>query len=80
MLRRSLLALAAVLIAAVLLAAPVGAQDTGGDDEERLPGTTLEANQRDDGETSVVPWVIGSGIAALAVIGIGGWIVQRRTG
>jgi hypothetical protein len=78
MLRRPLLALAALLVAVVVLAPPVRAQDT--DTEERLPGTTLEANQRDDGETSVVPWVIGSGIAALAIIGIGGWVVQRRTG
>jgi hypothetical protein len=78
MLRRLALALAATAVAVLLLGAPVAAQD-GPDDEERLPGTTLEANQRDDGQTSVAPWVIGSGIAALAIIGIGGTVVQRRT-
>lgn len=43
-----------------------------------LPGTTLEAEQRDDGRTSAAPWVIGSGIAALLAIGIGGTILKRR--
>jgi len=44
-----------------------------------LPGTTLEAEERDDGNTSVVPWVIGSGLAAAAAIGIGGTILKRRS-
>lgn len=48
--------------------------------ESDLPGTTLEAQERDDGTTSAAPWVIGSGIAALAAIGIGGTILKRRAG
>ncbi len=45
---------------------------------ERPPGTSLEASQRDDGDSSLAPWVIGSTVAALAVIGIGGYALQRR--
>ncbi len=45
-----------------------------------LPGTTLEAEQRDDGNTSAAPWIIGSGIAALVAIAIGGTILKRRAG
>jgi len=45
-----------------------------------LPGTTLEAQERDDGNTSAAPWIIGSGLAALAAIGIGGTYLKRRTG
>lgn len=47
---------------------------------ERLPGTSLEAEERDDGGTSAAPWVIGSGVAALAVVGLGGWLLKRRAG
>jgi uncharacterized protein YcnI len=43
-----------------------------------LPGTTLEAEERDDGSTSAAPWIIGSGIAALLAIGIGGWLLKRH--
>jgi hypothetical protein len=43
-----------------------------------LPGTTLEAEQRDDGSTSAAPWIIGSAIVALLAIGIGGWLLKRR--
>ena len=46
----------------------------------RRPGTTLEADQRDDGNTSAAPWVIGSGLAAVAVVGIGGLLLKRRAG
>lgn len=45
-----------------------------------LPGTVLEAEERDDGEQSVAPWVIGSGIAALIAIGVGGTVLKRRMG
>ncbi len=45
-----------------------------------LPGTTLEAQERDDGNTSAAPWVIGSGLAALVAIGIGGALLKRRMG
>ena len=48
--------------------------------EDELPQTTLEAQERDDGTTSAAPWIIGSGIAALAAIGIGGTILKRRSG
>jgi uncharacterized protein YcnI len=50
------------------------------DEEADLPGTTLEAEERDDGGTSAAPWVIGSGLAALVAIGVGGWLLKRRTG
>ena len=43
-----------------------------------LPGTTLEADQRDDGNTSAAPWIIGSGIAAVLVIAIGGLFLKRK--
>ena len=43
-----------------------------------LPGTTLEAAERDDGTTSAAPWVIGSGIAAVLVIAVGGTLLQRK--
>ncbi len=45
---------------------------------ERPPGTSLEAAQRDDGESSLAPWVIGSGLVAILVIGAGGYALQRR--
>lgn len=80
MLRRPLTLLLAVLVAVLLLAAPAAAQGTDGDaGDERLPGTTLEANQRDDGGDSLVPWVVGSGVAAIVVIVGGGLVVQRRS-
>jgi hypothetical protein len=47
---------------------------------EALPGTTLEAQERDDGSTSPAPWLIGSGVAAAAAVGIGGLVLKRRTG
>jgi len=46
--------------------------------ESDLPGTTLEAQERDDGGTSAAPWIIGSGLAAAAAIAIGGTILKRR--
>jgi uncharacterized protein YcnI len=45
---------------------------------ERRPGTSLEAEERDDGNTSMAPWVIGSGVAALLVVGGGGLLLKRR--
>jgi len=45
-----------------------------------LPGTTLEAEERDDGTGSAAPWLIGSGIAAAVAIAVGGWLLQRRAG
>ena len=56
---------------------PTEAATTTTDD---LPGTVLEAEERDDGEQSVAPWVIGSGLAALVAIGVGGTVLKRRMG
>lgn len=47
------------------------------DTTDVLPGTTLEAEERDDG-TSPAPWLIGSGIAAVAAVAIGGTLLKRR--
>lgn len=79
MLHRPLAFLLAVVVAVLLLAAPSAGQGTD-TDEERLPGTTLEANQRDQGGASLVPWVVGSGVAAIVLIVGGGLAVQRRSG
>ncbi len=64
---------------------PVGAVEAGGSPTTSPPGpvvprTTLEAQERDDGTTSAAPWIVGSGVAALAAIGIGGTLLKRRTG
>jgi len=48
--------------------------------ERRLPGTTLEAEQRDDGSSSLAPWLIGAGVAAVVAIGVGGYVLKRRAG
>ncbi len=73
----------AVATGAVTFSVEYGASAATGTTEDTttttasdLPGTTLEAEQRDDGNTSAAPWVIGSGIAALAAVGIGGWILK----
>lgn len=46
--------------------------------ERELPGTTLEAEERDDGTTDAAPWVIGSAAAALVAIAAGGTYLKRR--
>jgi hypothetical protein len=46
---------------------------------ERRPGTTLEAEQRDDGNNDMAPWLIGSGVVALVAVGVGGYALKRRT-
>ncbi len=56
-------------------AAPTSSTSTT---ERALPGTTLEADERDDGTTSAAPWVIGSGLAAIVVVGVGGVVLKRR--
>ena len=43
-----------------------------------IPGTTAEAEQRDDGSTNAAAWLIASGIAALVAIGVGGLWLKRR--
>ncbi len=45
-----------------------------------LPGTTLEAEERDDGDGSPAPWLIGSGLVAAIAIAVGGTLLKRRTG
>jgi uncharacterized protein YcnI len=45
-----------------------------------LPRTALEADQRDDGGGSLLPWVVGSGVAAVVAIGVGGTVLRRRAG
>jgi periplasmic copper chaperone A len=52
------------------------AQSTTTTDE--LPGTTLEAEERDDGNTSAAPWLIGSAIVAGLAIAIGGTLLKRK--
>lgn len=47
---------------------------------DERPGTTLEAEERDDGNGSPAPWLIGSGIAAAAAVAIGGTLLKRRAG
>jgi|GEM_PF-4942335 len=84
MIRRSVAVIALTLVALVALPPPASAQvvrdphRSTATTEPDLPGTTLEAQERDDGNTWVAPWLVGSGIAALAAIGIGGTILKRR--
>lgn len=56
------------------------AAETETETTERLAGTTLEAEQRDDGSNSAAPWLVGSGIAALVAVGAGGLVLKRRAG
>lgn len=43
-----------------------------------LPGTTLEADERDDGTTSAAPWIIGAGVAAIVAVAVGGTLLKRK--
>ncbi len=43
-----------------------------------LPGTTLEAANEGDDDGSAAPWLIGSGIAAVVAIAVGGYLLRRR--
>jgi uncharacterized protein YcnI len=45
-----------------------------------LPRTAGEADERDDGSTNSAAWYLGSGLAALAAVLIGGTILRRRAG
>lgn len=47
---------------------------------ERPAGTSLELAQRDDGDNSPAPWLIGSALAAVVAIAVGGTILKRRAG
>ncbi len=91
---RRLLLAAALTAVSVLLSAPpawahlasepavaaVAAGSTTSTTGSDLPGTTLEAEERDDGNTSAAPWIIGSGLAAAAAVAVGGTILKRRQG
>lgn len=83
--RRRFAAAIAVALGAVLVPFPsLGADQhdpagTTSTTRGGLPGTTLEAQERDDGNTSVAPWLIGSGVVAAAAVGIGGLVLKRRT-
>ncbi len=44
---------------------------------ESLPGTTLEADARND-DTNAAAWLIGSGVAAAVAVAVGGSILNRR--
>jgi hypothetical protein len=83
--RRPIVLLALVVAALALFVAPTPAagqtdptSTTVPERTERLPGTTLEAEERDDGTTSAAPWIIGSGVLALLAIGLGGTLLKRR--
>lgn len=78
--RRPIVLLALAVAALVLFAAPGPAAGQAEERPERLPGTTLEAEERDDGTTSAAPWIIGSGMVALVAIGVGGTLLKRRAG
>ena len=80
----ALLALAAPASAHVRIPWSTAGATTSTTEAERttttdaLPDTTLEADQRDDGATSMAPWIVGSGIAAVLVVAIGGLILKRQ--
>lgn len=76
MLRRSAAAVILILTAPLTATAVRAGEPTATTAD--LPGTTLEAQQRDDGSTSAAPWLIGSGLVAAASIGIGGTLLKRR--
>ena len=92
---RRLLCVAIVVIAAALswpasaaLAAsvhpsvvqgPTSADQANPTTGDTLAGTTLQAEDRDDGG-SPAPWLIGSGVAAAAAVAIGGTLLKRRMG
>lgn len=73
--------MALVAVLGVITARPAQAQSEPptGRERSQLPGTVLEAQERDDGTTSAAPWVIGSGVAAAVVVGAGGAVLKWRT-
>jgi hypothetical protein len=86
MLRRSVAALVISLASLVLLATPATARLEGDSFDatpgttSHLPGTTLEAQERDDGNTSQAQWLIGAGLVSLVVVGVGGAFLKRHQG
>lgn len=78
--RRPALAVLAGLLSVtsfMSLAGPATAESD--EDRKELPGTNLEADERDDGTTDTPAWMIGSGIAAVVVVGVGGTLLGRRS-
>lgn len=69
---------ASVLLVLTVLAVPARAQEPTTSTTHGLPRTDLEAEQLDDGTTSGAEWYVGSGIAAVAAVGLGGWFLKRR--
>ena len=43
------------------------------------PGTTLQAGSSGRGDGALAPWIIGGGIAALALVLLGGLLLRHRT-
>lgn len=78
--RRPLLAACLALLASIAVSAPAGAAGQDGDDERKeLPATYLEADERDDGTTDAATWMVGSGLAAIVIVGVGGtWMARRQ--
>lgn len=74
--RRRLAGLVFAAVSLVPMSAEAGEPTTA--TTAGLPGTTLEADQRDDGTTDAAPWIIGSGLAAAAAIAVGGTVLKRR--
>jgi hypothetical protein len=68
------------LVGLVALAGPARARAVDDDPKDKeLPATYLEADERDDGGTDAAAWMVGSGLAAVVIIGAGGtWMMRRQ--
>ena len=81
MLRRPAAALAVTFMALLGWSLPVSAQaapTSTTTTTSHLPGTTLEAQQRDNGHTSQAPILITSGLVAAVAVGVGGLFLKRH--
>jgi hypothetical protein len=76
--RRPLLAGCLALAASIATTAPAAAAGQDDDDRKELPATYLEADERDDGTTDAATWMVGSGLAAIVLVGVGGTWMSRR--
>lgn len=77
--RRPALALLAVVALWLGLGAGHPAAAAPTQERDDLPATNLEAEERDDGTTDTPAWMLGSAVAAVVFIGVGGTVVHRRT-
>ena len=77
---RRLLIAGCLALAVPIAAAPsAGASARGDDERKELPATYLEADERDDGTTNAATWMVGSGLAAIVMVGMGGtWMARRQ--